>query len=402
MNKISKDRYKLKRNCPICGVKKTKILFEQKFSMMSTGSILKGYNVDVCQNCGFGFADKIPEQDIFDKYYQNMSKYEYQHREGREREYDFERFQKVLDTILQFIPEITVRILDIGCATGKLLSLLKEKGYQNVLGIDPSPVCAETARRLYGISVLTKSLSKITIKKSFDFIIFNHALEHVRDIKPILTKISDILSDNGLVYIEVPDVTEFGRWIDAPFQQFSIEHINFFSSISLTNLMQSNGFVQVLCQQNIRKQSHSTTMPVICSIFKKENIRSMSTVKDLVTEQSLMEYILKSQNMEHGVNEIIEEIVNSGKSIIIWGVGTHTLRLLKTSNLAKANIKYFVDSNPRYQAKKLNNLPIIAPTDLKNKSDAILISSKVFQHEIIHQIRNELKCNNELILLYKE
>ncbi len=96
----------------------------------------------------------------------------------------------------------------------------------------------------------------------------------------------------------------------------------------------------------------------------------------------------------------IDALVADGRPILVWGVGTHTTRLLATSRLAEANIVAFVESNARYHGKTLHGRPILAPEALKERDEPVLISSRVFQHEIADQIRNELGCSNELILLY--
>jgi hypothetical protein len=41
---------------------------------------------------------------------------------------------------------------------------------------------------------------------------------------------------------------------------------------------------------------------------------------------------------EKAIYKIINEIILSNKSIIIWGTGTQTLRLLATSRVSEANI----------------------------------------------------------------
>jgi hypothetical protein len=48
----------------------------------------------------------------------------------------------------------------------------------------------------------------------------------------------------------------------------------------------------------------------------------------------------------------------------------------------------------------LHGRPILAPAALKERTEPVLISSRVFQQEIADQIRNDLGCGNELILLY--
>lgn len=406
MNEIPFYRRYAKRICGVCGNTTSKLLFRQTFSEMSSGSLLQGYDVVVCAECGFGFADHIPDQADFDAHYRDMSKYEYQDQGGQETEYDLARFRAIADTIGAFLPGYHARLLDVGCATGRLLSLFKEHGYGNVVGLDPSSVCAQAAGKLYGIRVLTGAISEIAevlaAEQPFDCIILSGVLEHIRDIEQALRQIRGLLVKDGLVFIEVPDATDFSRWPDAPFQEFSTEHINFFSTTSLTNLMRRYGFVQVICEQLPRDQTLGTVMPVVTAIYRKEaDLSPVAPVQDVATELGLGDYIRKSQEVEDRLQHTIDLLVKSAKPIIVWGVGTHTLHLLATSRLSQANVGAFVDSNPRYQGKQLDNLPILAPNDLRNRTEAILISSRVFQPVIEQQIRQELQLTNEIITLYK-
>lgn len=394
---------KSKRNCPICKSYKNKLLFRQEFSVLSGDDFLKGYDVTVCQNCGFGFADNIPEQSVFDTYYENMSKYEYQDSGGKESEFDLMRFEMYVNIIKPHLLSKKSSILDVGCATGRLLSLFKESGYENVKGLDPSPVCSEAAAKLYGICVQTGTLWDLEIPQNpFDCIILSGVLEHIRDLDRALSKLVSILSNSGLVFIDVPDASRFSQYPDAPFQQFSTEHINYFSSVSLSNLMKSLGFIEVLTQQATYPQSTNTNSTSVMGIFKKpENIDLEPLIRDAVTEVDLIKYIQQSQKIEDRIHQIINEIVDRGQPIFVWGTGTHTLRLMETSRLPQAKISAFVDSNHRYQGKKIFDIPIIAPSELTDKQEPILISSRVFQNEIVQQIQDKLACNNELILLYE-
>lgn len=115
-----------------------------------------------------------------------------------------------------------------------------------------------------------------------------------------------------------------------------------------------------------------------------------------------MDYIQASAAIDIRICQIIEEIVTRGRSIYVWGVGTHTLRLMETSRLAEAEIRAFVDSNVHYRNKKLHGVAVVSPNDLKGTADPILISSRVYQEEIKRQIRDELQLKNELITLYED
>ena len=260
----------ISRSCPICGSNHKLLIFQQRFSVLSIGSLVKGYDVAICQNCGFCFADNLPDQSVFDLYYREMSKYEHQDRSGQPSEFEIQQFPALAQFIQGQIPDPKSRILEIGCANGGLLNGLKELGYQNILGVDPSPVCARNAEKLYKIRVLTNSLSEIkTDLGQFDFIILVAVLEHINDLAGALKKLHDLLSPTGKLYIEVPDATQFTSSLDAPFQEFSIEHINFFSSQSLSNLMGVYGFSGVLSSHTQYEQTDTHTGFAIRMIFQK-------------------------------------------------------------------------------------------------------------------------------------
>ncbi len=61
----------------------------------------------------------------------------------------------------------------------------------------------------------------------------------------------------------------------------------------------------------------------------------------------------------------------------------------------------FLDSNPAYQSKQLNGVPILSPDQFERKDAAILISSHVAEREIRDQIREVRRWPNEVICLYE-
>lgn len=403
MSKTPFDQQYAKRGCAVCGSTASNPLFRQTFSEMSSGSLLQGYDVVVCRKCGFGFANHIPKQAVFDKYYRDMSKYEYQDQGGKESAYDLARFQAIANIIRRFLPSSQTSILEFGCANGRLLALLKDSGYQNVLGVDPSPTCAKVAHGLYSVEVLTNTLFDAVIAdQSVDFIIMIGVLEHVRELSSALRRLRNMLHNGGNVFIAVPDASRYVEGKDAPFQEFSIEHINFFGPVSLTNSMQANGFGLVAYEQGLVEANYNTTTPVIYGVYQKDDRTDFSITPDTQTQLGLSAYVNQSHEANNHILAKIDKIVDKGTPIIVWGAGTHTLRLLATSRLSEAKISAFVDSNPHYQSKYIHGIPIIAPSDLKNMTEPILISSRVYQKEIEQQIRNNLGISNEIIKLYRD
>jgi SAM-dependent methyltransferase len=393
------------RDCPVCGSAVRHVFFQQKFEAVDHATPVTGYDVVVCQGCGGSYADRIPDQPAFDRYYRDMSKYEYAQRGGAESEYDRRRLALIADIIAPHLESPDVRILDVGCASGRLLANIRDRGFARVTGLDPSPACAAAAARLYSVHVLTMTLAEIArAGDRFDVVIMVGVLEHLRDLDDAFDHLRELLSATGLLYVEVPDVTAFADWPNAPYQDFSTEHINFFSPISLSNLMLRHGFTRVFLEQNHREQSYRTVMSNLSAVYRKEPVSPQGEAGDVQpdpdTARGLERYLAQCAADDERLRAAVDAVVDSRRRILVWGVGTHTSRLMATSRLAEADIVAFIESNSRYHGKTLHGRPILAPEALKDHREPVLISSRVFEKEIAEQIRHDLGCSNELILLY--
>jgi len=366
---------------------------------MSAVDFLSGYDVVICGQCGLGFADDIPEQDVFDRYYQDNSKYEYQHTGWKESESDESRFRAIASTLGQSIAAKSSRVLEIGCATGRLLALLRDAGFASVQGLDPSPACAQAAWDLYNVPVIAGSLFSIPVPPdAYDLVISVGVLEHVEDVSKALDCVRTVLAPKGLVYAEVPDGSRYAGRPDAPYQEFSIEHINYFSTVSLSNLFRSKGFRPVSIGEAVRQQNENTTCPVAFGIFERTE-SALPVEPDESTEPGLRRYIEESAAVDARVRRVIRDGAR-GRDLLVWGAGTHTQRLLAVGAFSDIRIAAIVDSNPKYQGHDLNGIPVVNPRSIQGRTEPILISTRGFQREIRDQIRDQLNLQNEVILLY--
>ena len=141
---------KLLRNCPICNQTNGKILHTQHFSLPDKSVLPNAYDVVSCENCGFCFADTSATQADYDKYYNEMSKYEDKNTGtgGGLSPLDKLRMDTVVDLLTQFIPEKSNSIVDIGCANGGMLNCFHKKGFSNLIGIDISQKCVDNVKAL--------------------------------------------------------------------------------------------------------------------------------------------------------------------------------------------------------------------------------------------------------------
>jgi SAM-dependent methyltransferase len=97
------------------------------------------------------------------------------------------------------------RILDVGCGSGRLLQLLKEAGFERVLGVDPyiegDRQCAN------GLRILKRSLQQVA--GEWDLIMFHHSFEHIPDPLETLQHSAAILSNDGCCLIRIPTVSSY-------------------------------------------------------------------------------------------------------------------------------------------------------------------------------------------------
>ncbi len=96
------------------------------------------------------------------------------------------------------------RVVEIGCSEGYLLKQLLDKGYTNLLGIEPGPQ-AEKAKEL-GIPIRKEYFTGNTFAdKKIDGFFLMHVFEHFPDPFEILRSMCDQLSPTGKIIVEVPD-----------------------------------------------------------------------------------------------------------------------------------------------------------------------------------------------------
>ncbi len=387
----------MNRFCPICSSAQKTKLYNQNFHNKVI-ALMENYDVVVCDNCCFVYADNIPSQEEFNKYYAVMSKYEFDFKDGVVSGDYLMHFQKIAKFLKPYLPDKKVRILDIGCSTGALLYVLKSEGYSNLSGLDPSPACVKTVRKLYDIEAVACNISDFISDHQFGVIILSAVLEHFVDFEVALRKIRSLLIDGGLLFIEVPDAERFDSYIFTPFQQFSIEHINYFSQYSLKNLLGKFSFETIGLEKN-ENRINQTIDPDIFFLSKKQKKSDFKIVKDVACELRIKKYIVQCSEFDLKVKKIIRERLSDKNKIIVWGVGTHTQRLIGTG-LDLSKILFFVDSNSRYHGKKINGLEIKSPADIKEGAP-ILISTYSYQEEVVQQIRVGLKLKNEIIKIYE-
>ena len=135
-------------------------------------------------------------------------------------------------------------ILDVGCGSGTLLGLLKQRGF-HTKGVDFSAEAARIAKIENGVDVAVGSLEDAAFPdQSFDLVTLFHVMEHVPAPRRVLTEVERVLKPNGVVVLQVPNIESwqfktFGaNWygLDIP------RHVIDYSKNSILKLLTDSGF----------------------------------------------------------------------------------------------------------------------------------------------------------------
>ena len=104
------------------------------------------------------------------------------------------------------------RLLDVGCGGGTYLAAMRKLGWE-VEGIEPGHSGCEACRE-QGITVHEGTLEAALLpSESFDFIRFEHVLEHVPEPLPTLLEAKRILKPSGTIRVLVPNMHSLpARW----------------------------------------------------------------------------------------------------------------------------------------------------------------------------------------------
>jgi SAM-dependent methyltransferase len=384
-----------RRGCDVCGAESTADLYDQRFVRFDDASGLDGYTVVACERCGFMYADGLPGQDVFDRYYRDLSKYESHDTEGDIVPWKAVIHHAIVADIAERLPDRKIRILDVGSSSGHLISLFRNAGYRDAIGFDPSPRCRELARELYGVEVINTSISQMAFGgERFDLILMASVLEHLRDLERTLGELRGLLREGGALWVEVPDAARFADFASSPFQQFSLEHINFFTTGTLERLMQRAGLRTSSTWTTIR-QVGSMDDPGLDGLFVRD-VPAVLATHDTAGVAAVRSYVALSEQLERALCERLEGLAASGEPVAVWGTGSLMLHLMNHPVFRRLNITAFVDSNANYQGKTIGGVPVIGPAALAGHDEPILIVTHAAQEEILAAIRDRYGLSNRV------
>lgn len=135
------------------------------------------------------------------------------------------------------------RALDVGCAAGFFLEVLRERGWQ-VHGVEPSTTVARRAREEAGLDVHGGDLESAPFALgSFDLVSFWDVVEHLPDPAAVLRRGAALLREGGILVVETQNVESvFARLLGRRWHHYKhLEHLMHFGPATLDRLLRQAG-----------------------------------------------------------------------------------------------------------------------------------------------------------------
>ena len=137
------------------------------------------------------------------------------------------------------------QICEIGCGNGNNLAKFQKSGYA-VFGVEPDPTAREMAQKVtpHIFAGTAEELPKTIVERKYDIVLMSHVLEHCLDINIVMSNVKEMLKDDGVYIVEIPNCNSLGfktyrgewLWSDIP------RHLNFFTHSSLDKILRKHNF----------------------------------------------------------------------------------------------------------------------------------------------------------------
>lgn len=388
---------KMRTECPVCRLTtgRGRTIFHRDFSPATAIVPFRSYDVCACSGCGMIYAGNIEESMPLSHYYEMLSRYEgagFVLAEPIRRLYVRE-----VDFIEKHAAK-NARVLDIGCAFGGLLAEMNERGYTSLSGLELSAKNCRYMRDTFGIAAYEGGLGKIPDEvrtRKFDLIILSGVLEHLFDLRGAVAECRSLLAAGGLLYVLVPDMEQFPLHDDL-YQEFSVEHINYFDTARLQTLFSRCGMGLVdACKDEVPLFGLAGNIHSLWNVSKESKVTDYESGDD-----AMAAYLQNCAALSERLKRRINTFDLSGGAYI-WGAGTQTAMLFQLAIVKSCDVRGIIDSNRNYHGRTAYGHEIAAPESLRAYPDVpILISSQYAQEAIARVISEQLNLPNPVLRLF--
>lgn len=286
-------------------------------------------------------------------------------------------------------------VVEVASNNGNLLQCFQKLGVK-VLGIEPAENIARMAND-EGIETVNQFFNSTVARQIHQkygparVVIGNNVLAHVDETQDFLLGCKTLLSDDGLVVIEVPYLKEFVECVE--FDTVYHEHLCYFSVTSLIRLCDSvglsiiridqlaihGGSLRIYAGKQEKYECHSSEVLAIAEDERKTGLTDFETY---------LEFAERVKETRRKLFVLLEQLKKESKSVAAYGAPAKGNTLLNYCSIDTNLVSFTVDKNPLKvglytPGMHLPVLPVSAI--LEQQPDYLLILAWNFAGEIMEQ-----------------
>jgi SAM-dependent methyltransferase len=227
------------RPCEVCSGSSFAPIFEKE-----------GHTFVRCSGCSLERIDPQPTDEVLSKIYGDHYYDAWGLRRNEER---VARLKKAtFSDLLERMPAPSpgARLLDCGAATGFLLEVAKERGWEPY-AVEFGDLGSAELRRKFGEGrVFQGEIEDARFPDAgagdFQAVTMCDFIEHVRDPRRVLARARELLAPGGVLAITTPDAGSFSHAaLRSGWTHYKIEHLHYFRKDNLKQLLEACGFGRV-------------------------------------------------------------------------------------------------------------------------------------------------------------
>jgi len=235
------------QHCPVCTSADITSFRKRTFDigtlteeniMITDSDYGKIWDLDRCKSCTHVFANPTPSPEFIQALYAKTKDPDYEEESlGRGK-----NFQRILAALGKTHPQKGT-LLDVGAATGILMCLAREKGWDPD-GVEPSSWAVDVAKNKYNLTLMEGSLETVILERgSYTAVTLVDFIEHISQPNEALSKIHETLKPGGTLCLVTPDIQSLAaRAMGKGWWHFRPGHLAYFSKKSLLTLLERSGF----------------------------------------------------------------------------------------------------------------------------------------------------------------
>ena len=370
--------------CPNCRTGHVTPFFETRAAPIHSVLLLKNRDeavrfprgemcLGVCDDCAFIFNMAFDEDGMT---------YELGYESTQAYSGTFRAFQEaVVDRLMDTYDLAGKHAIEVGCAQGEFLELMRQKGIGSATGFDPAHDASRSALAAQpGFEIIADYFNAQQAERRSDVLACLMTIEHVIRPADFLQEIVDAIdtASEPVVYLQAPNAEKILD--DGAFWDVYYEHCSYFTAPSLRHVVEHAG-LDVL---NTRTEYDDQYLTVDARPSKRTAQATAKAADIAAIRRKVTNFAANAQATIAGWTDFLNTARARGETVVLWGGGSKAVAFLTALDEPKS-LAFAVDINPLKNATFLpgSGVEVISPNRLEGIGvDHVIVLNPIYMNEI--------------------